>query len=259
MRAIRLIHWHAEEAKERTMRLRLAGYEVDGSTLDKTGLEKLKNRPPDAIVIDLSRLPAQGRDMGLVLRKHKATRHVPIVFVGGIQQKVERVMRALPDAVFTDWDSIGAAIEKAIASPPVDPVVPQSTLNGYAGTPLPDKLGIGPDTKLVIIGAPDGFDKRLGKVMRHARLKKRLSGPVDLVLWFVKSRKALEGRIEKMRDSIGDGHLWIIWPKKTSVARSDLSQKVVRETGLAIGLVDFKVCSVDETWSGLKFTRRKST
>ena len=89
-------------------------------------------------------------------------------------------------------------------------------------------------------------------VRRHAR------GRSDVTLWFTKSLKELEGRIRQMGSRAEKGGLWIVWPKKTSGLESDLSQVIVRKTGLASGLVDYKVCSIDDTWTGLKFTSRKS-
>ena len=79
----------------------------------------------------------------------------------------------------------------------------------------------------------------------------------DVVLWFVRSRRELEGGVGRMGERLGDGRLWIIWPKKASGVVTDVTQQLVREAGLAAGLVDYKVCSVDATWSGLLFVRRK--
>jgi hypothetical protein len=78
----------------------------------------------------------------------------------------------------------------------------------------------------------------------------------DLAIWFAKSQKELEERINKVKSKIGKGGLWIAWPKKASDITSDLSQAAVRKVGLDAGLVDYKVCSIDKTWSGLKFAVR---
>jgi hypothetical protein len=78
-----------------------------------------------------------------------------------------------------------------------------------------------------------------------------------VTLWFTRSRQALEAGIEEIGDWAGQGRLWIVWPKKASGVTSDLTQQVVRRVGLDAGLVDFKVCAVDKTWSGLCFARRK--
>lgn len=142
MRRIRLIHWYAREAAERAARLRAAGYRVEIDPLTTDVLRRIGGKPPAAVVIDLGRIPSQGRDAALALRTSRAARRVPLVFAGGEPEKVERVRGVLPDAVYTDWRRIGGALKRAIAHPPIDPVVPESSLAGYSATPLPRKLGI---------------------------------------------------------------------------------------------------------------------
>jgi hypothetical protein len=139
----------------------------------------------------------------------------------------------------------------------VDPVVPKSLMEGYAGTPLPKKLGIKEGSAVLLVGAPDAFDETLGQLPEGVQLHREPPGGCDLTLWFVRSRQELEAGVERMGASAGKGGLWIIWPKKASGVPSDLSQAVVRRVGLDSSLVDYKVCSVDKTWSGLRFTRRK--
>ena len=78
-----------------------------------------------------------------------------------------------------------------------------------------------------------------------------------LIIWFVKSKRELIQRIERMAAACANAAIWIAWPKKSSGKTTDLTQAIVRESGLASGLVDYKICSIDETWSGLKFTKRK--
>jgi CheY-like chemotaxis protein len=254
MQRVRLIHWHEEEAKERSAKLKAAGYAVDHGVLDAAALRDLKSKPPAAVIIDLGRIPSRGRDLALALREQKATRRVPIVFVEGVPEKVERVRKLLPDAVYASWGRIRGALKRAIASPPSEPVVPRSRMDGYSGTPLPKKLGVKADSVVVLAGAPEGF--QLGKLPNGATVRRQSRGKRDLTLWFVTSSTNLERRIERMGAFAEKGGLWIVWPKKASGQRSDLTQVVVRKVGLASGLVDFKVCSVDETWSGLRFTRR---
>jgi hypothetical protein len=230
---------------------------VDYEPLSASGLRALREDPPCAIVIDLSRVPSQGRDLGLNLRKYKATRHVPLVFVGGTPEKVARVREILPDAVYATWDDIGTTLPFAIENPPVDPVVPASTMAGYSGTPLPKKLGIKPNSTVALDGAPTGFEDTLGKLPEAVTVTRDPGAEAAVTLWFVTSREDLETRIEAMFPAAKTGGLWIVWPKKASGVVSDLSQTVVRETGLASGLVDFKVAAIDATWSGLRFTQRK--
>jgi hypothetical protein len=128
-------------------------------------------------------------------------------------------------------------------------------VSGYSGTPLVDKLGIKPQTRMQFVSEPTNFAEILGVLPPGARVAPR--GPLDLAILFVIKSADLERRFDKLRDRLtSSGMLWVSWPKKTSGVASDLTENVVREIGLAKGLVDVKVCAIDETWSGLKFVRR---
>ena len=257
MYRVRLIHWNVIEAEERAEQLRAAGYEVEHAPLNPANLRALRANPPDAVILDLSRIPSQGRDAAVGLRIHKATRHVPLVFVEGAPEKVDRVQELLPDAVYTTWEEIENPLSKAIAHPPSEPVVPASAMAGYSGTPLPKKLGIKAGSVVALINAPELFEESLGELPEGVHLRRESTSASDVTLWFTRSRAELEGGIETMVPSADKGGLWILWPKKASGIDSDLSQTIVRRTGLDAGLVDFKICAVDKTWSGLRFTRRK--
>lgn len=257
MAYVRLIHWKGEEIEERAERIRSAGYEVISKPLNPARVRELRDDPPLAMVIDLSRLPSQGRDLALNIRKYKATRHVPLLFVEGDPKKVARIKELLPDAVYTSWSQISASLKDAIARPPAEPVVPDSVMAPFRGTPLPKKLGVKASSVVALVNPPEGFEELLGDLPEDVVLHHDACAPADLTLWFTRSRKELESRIEGLAASAEKGGLWIIWPKKSSVVATDLSQNVVREVGLGAALVDFKVCSVDETWSGLRFTRRE--
>ncbi|MBW8010501.1 MAG: DUF3052 domain-containing protein [Chloroflexi bacterium] len=118
-------------------------------------------------------------------------------------------------------------------------------------------MGIKENSVVVLVGAPDDFEATLGELPKGVTLRRGPRGRGEVTLWFLKRRKELGGRIDKMGTFIGEGTLWVIWPKKASKVAGDLTQPVVRKIGLDSGLVDFKVCSVDEVWTGLCFTRRK--
>jgi hypothetical protein len=254
MQHVHLIHWKPNEVDERCARIVAAGYSASGDPFGPALLKSLKEDPPDALVIDLSRLPAQGRDVGLHLRKMKDTRHIPLVFVEGEPAKVARIREVLPDARYSDWSGIGAALTAAINQAPSDPVVPDSVFAPYAGTPLPKKLGIKPGMVVALVDAPDDFEETLGELPEDAVLRRNLRGDPALTLWFVTSRKDLDRRLPRMGRHAPNAGLWICWPKKASGVESDLSQAAVRRAGLDAGLMDFKICAVDETWSGLRFT-----
>ena len=180
------------------------------------------------------------------------------MFAGGDPAKVARVRELLPDAVYTDWAGIRTSLAGAMAHPPPNPVVPASNLAGYSGTPLPRKLGIKPGYAVALVGAPEGFERTLGEMPPDVTLRRRAQGRCDLIVWFVGARRDLERRTARYGAKAGAGGLWICWPKKASGVVSDLSERVVREAGLARGLVDYKVAAIDQTWSGLRFARRKS-
>lgn len=256
MQRVRLIHWKAEEVPERVERL--AGYQVDGRLPAGSGfLRDLADDPPAVIVIDLSRLPSQGRDLALSIRQRKSTRHIPLVFVGGDPQKVQRVRELLPDAVYAHWEQISTALEQAIAKPPAEPVAYDSQFAAYAGRPLVQKLGIKTSTQVALVNAPPDFCQTLGALPEGVSLQNQFGAQCELAIWFVRSTADLQSGIELMARQLGDARLWIAWPKKASKMASDLSQQQVRDKGLANGLVDYKICSIDQTWSGLLFTRRK--
>jgi len=258
MKRIRLIHWNAGEAKERAKRLRAAGYSVDAAPVtSQATMPSLTARLPAAYVIDLSRLPSHGRDVAMILRQRSGSRHIPLVFVDGAAGKVARVRAALPDAFFTTWDRIEASLKKAIEQPPKSPVVPSSNLAGYSGTPLPKKLGIKEGFRVALSGAPGGFERTLGVLPEGALLRRDLRGGGDLILWFVRTVADLNRGIASMAEKVPAGGMWMIWPKQGSELASDIKGDDVRRIGLAAGLVDYKVCAVDATWSGLKFARRK--
>jgi hypothetical protein len=128
---------------------------------------------------------------------------------------------------------------------------------GYSGTPLPQKLGIKPGTSLALVDAPVDFARTIGALPDGVAVRRDTRRESDLTVWFVRSGRDLAGGIAKLAGRVGDGALWIAWPKLGSALASDLREGVVRDAALAAGLVDYKVCAIDGTWSGLKFARRK--
>lgn len=258
MERVQLILWHAAACAERAEALTALGYTVDSRPFSRELLGELRARPPDAVVIDLGRVPSQGRDVAVSLRTYKATRQVPIVFVGGDPRKVARIQTLLPDAACTTWTDIGAGMAHAIAHPPDNPTAPASVMEAYRGTPLVKKLGIKPRATVVLEGAPAGFERLLVGMPADTQVRRAVPFERNLTLWFVRTRQELADGLPQMRSCAKGGGLWIIWPKKASGMESDVSQNVVRATGLAAGLVDFKICSIDATWSGLRFTARET-
>ena len=129
---------------------------------------------------------------------------------------------------------------------------------GYSATPLPKKLEIKEGTRVAMIGAPSDFPKTLGKLPAGAKLQRGITAPRDLTIWFITSRKQLEGDLRRIAPAKGEGSLWIAWPKKASGVKTDVTEDVLREVILPHGLVDRKVCAIDTTWSGLLFSWRRA-
>jgi hypothetical protein len=128
---------------------------------------------------------------------------------------------------------------------------------GYSGTPLPSKLGIKPGAVVAFRSAPAEFATALGELPEAVRVKQRAVAPVDVLVAFFRRRSDLEARLKPLSRAVfADGGLWIAWPKRASGLDTDLTEDVVRELGLAIGLVDNKVCAIDDTWSGLRLVHR---
>ncbi len=127
---------------------------------------------------------------------------------------------------------------------------------GYSGTPLVKKLGIKEAMNVAVIGAPPGFWDELVE-LPEVRLVGKLTKDMDFILFFTTSDRALRMEFPKLKKSLSpSGMLWIAWPKKTSKIPSDLGENRLREIGLKAGLVDVKVCAIDDDWSGLKFVYR---
>ena len=244
---IRLVHWNEDEARERAERLEKLGYKVAW----KMGkgpefLSGVREKPPRAFVIDLSRLPSHGREVALALRSLKATRHVPLVFVEGDREKVAQLRRKLPDAAYTTWRAIGGALKKALGTPLPNPVVPKSVIASEA--PLAKKLGIRAGMKVALLQAPPEFvvpDPPGG-----VTFSPQVTRESDLIVWFVRLRAELEGGIEPVAVWLGKATLWIAWPKGGS---SDLSPLVIRKAAKNAGLKEFKICSIDQAWSGMRY------
>ena len=135
---------------------------------------------------------------------------------------------------------------------------PDSPGAGYSGTPLPRKLGVRPGMVLAWLDAPEGFEATLGELPDGVELAGGLDGHVDLVVCFVTEREVLADRLGPLRAAIRPGGMaWVAWPKQASKVPTTITEDVVRELALPLGLVDVKVCAIDAVWSGLKLVVRK--
>lgn len=259
MASIRLVCWNQDLARERAHVLRDAGFTVDASPLSTSGLiGHFRSKSPAAVLIDLDRLPSHGREVAIVLRNSKSTRYIPIVFAGGLAEKVDRVRRELPDAGFTDWKGVGTALKKALKRALVAPVQPVAHMQRYARASLVKKLGLKPGMKVAVLAASDDFEEKLGELPEGVDLQPKVTRETTLAIWFVRSRKELDAGLEYLIARLPQrGGVWIVHPKQTSRYRVDFNQRDVMATGFAAGLAVSKVCAVDADWSGLMFRRKK--
>src|SRR5437868_9503088 len=133
MSVVRLVCWNPDLAQERARVLQDAGIAVDASPLiPGGGIGQFRANPPGAVLIDLDRLPSHGREVAVALRNSKTTRHIPIVFAGGLEEKVERIRKELPDAQFSGWNGIARALKKALRNAPSEPVQPPTHMERWA-------------------------------------------------------------------------------------------------------------------------------
>jgi len=239
-------------------RLEAAGYAVDREPVaGPEDLKRIAREPPRAVVIDLDRAPARGRDIALALRQRVATRRIPIVFVATDRSVFGR-LKALPlETMHAAPEDIVTAVASALAMPPSGAGPPPAATAGYSGTPLPSKLGIKSGMRVVLVKPPAGFAAIIEPLPADVALRTTNRGPRDITLWFTRSRRELERGMTRIAEAAGDARLWICWPKKTSALVADHTGDDVRRVAVAAGLVDFKVCAVDEDWSGLAFVRRQ--
>src|SRR5262249_18407459 len=138
-----------------------------------------------------------------------------------------------------------------------EPIGSLEPMAGYSGTPLAKKLGIKEGHRVAFISAPVGFSELIGGLPQRVTVKSPVRGPLDLIVFFPESRGELARRLPALRRAMDPAAgLWIAWPKRSSGVETDMTEDVVRELGLAHRLVDNKVASIDETWSGLRLVIR---
>jgi len=257
MPRVRLCHWRESEAAPLIDILRKAGYTVDYPGDKANGsFRTLREKPAFAVVIDLTRLPSHGRHVAAEIRSTKSIRHIPIVFVDGDPEKVERIRKEIPDAVYTSRERLAAALKRA--KPLADPVAPARMMNRTDRTTA-EKLGIKAGSRVALIDPPVDYLRVLGKLPKDASLEEEPEEALPMTLWFVRDPDGYLAGLSRIRKLALASRIWIIYPKGGPKGRpaSGLTQGLVREAALSVGLVDYKVCSVNEVWTGLLFTRKK--
>lgn len=131
-------------------------------------------------------------------------------------------------------------------------------MSGYSGTPLVKKLGFKPGQRIYVKNGPDNYLSLVSPIPERTRFFRRLSNDLDLVHLFVRNTTDLRSALSNTRARIKqNGSIWVFWPKKSSRVPTDVTEDTIREVAFPLGLVDVKVCAVDEVWSGLKLVIRK--
>jgi methylmalonyl-CoA mutase cobalamin-binding subunit len=259
MKRVRLFHWKSEDGLLITDILRRAGFEVDyDAEFSPKHFRAVRDAPPDAVVIDLSRLPSHGREIATALRGNKRTRQVPILFLGGAPEKIVIVRQKLPDAAYCAQARLVAAVRKCIKERPVEPVVPTQMMDRYAARTAAQKLGIAAGSRVAVIDAPRDYARVIGDLPEGVDFDEESWAGCPVTLWFVEEPESFLAALPKMRKAAAISKLWVAWPKKAARKDSQLSETFIREMAIESGLVDYKICSINQTWSGLCFALKKA-
>jgi hypothetical protein len=236
-----VIHRDTLEATARAARLRDLGFDATPYlSIGDKGFRGIRQDPPHAILIDLTRMPSYGRAVGVLLRERKSLGTIPLVFVEGDPEKTAKVRAVLPEAIYTTWAMAPSAIGRAIRNAPPRAIPPRNPV-----TPLLTKLGIRTESRVAMLHPPEGFE--LPGVIPLKR-----ADDADVVMLFFRNSAALGSELPDVTRLMRKGRrVWVLWPKKASGVSGDLSMVRIREMARDVRLVDYKVCSVDETWSAM--------
>jgi hypothetical protein len=254
MLRLRLIHWKQSEAAEYFERLNAAGFSVEYEEQFHPALMKQwRDNPPDALVIDLSRLPSHGKEIAIALRQHKQTRAVPLVFCAGAPEKVNAIRALLPDATYCELSSLAKAVQRSLKKPLKDPVRPPAMMDRYRSRTASEKLGIKEGSTVALLNPPRDIEAILAPLPRAVELRETASGDADAAvhLCFVVSPEDLAQVLSNMRSFAMRSKLWIAWRKGGKAAAGDVTENLVRHQALDLGLVDYKICSLNAVWSGI--------
>jgi hypothetical protein len=250
MSRLRLIHWNAPAAERYIKLLKEPGHRVEYSPeFSPQLMREWRTSPPDAFVIDLTRLPSHGREIAIALRQNKHTRAVPILFCEGEEEKVAKIRAVLPDAVFCPFSHLKSSVRR-LKSPSV-PVVPQAMMDRYAGRTAAQKLGVRAGDAVCLLEPPRDMPTALGDLPPKVSFVE--SPPAAVTLLFATDPQVLRQQLSELRAFAAKTKLWVCWKKGKSMG-GGVSEGLVRETGISLGLVDYKICSVNSVWSGLLFS-----
>jgi hypothetical protein len=253
---LHLIHWKPAEAKPRIAQLSAAGHDVSYSEPGTSGTMKhIRASAPQAVVIDLTRMPSHGKAVAAEIRRSVKLRTMPIVFAAGDPEKVAGVRELFPDALYSTWEQIASALRKA--KPLAAPLLPASAtaFEQYAARPLAQKLGIQPAMKIAVLHPPGHFDRIMADIPPDVEWQERTTRTTQMILLFAESQALLETTFAHAASSRLP--IWVFWPKQAAGKPTDLTQHVARTVGHSFGYTDCKVCSFDATWSGFLFRLKR--
>ena len=255
MARIRLLHWNASEAGKYQRSLIAGGHTVEyEERFEPRLLRQWRAQPPDVFVIDLSRLPAQGREIAIGLRQWPATRRVPIVFCDGAPEKVEKIRALLGDALYCEFSGLRSSVRKALAEPCGEAVIPTPMMKRYSARTTAQKLGIAAGGTVAVIDPPRDYLAVLGDLPSGVQFTE--DGVAFVTLCFIHDLPSLQARMSELRRLARTSKLWFCWPKGKA-AVNGLSSNSIRATAVALGLVDYKICSLSAVWSGMLFAVKR--
>ena len=253
MKQIALLHWKPDEIAE--LARRIQGFRV-APVAPRPGesLKDLERIEAEAVVICLDRMPSNGRAVGYHLRTRKATRHIPIIFVGGEPDKVQKARELLPDATFASWASVSKAVTKAIAEASTTPTKAPI----HVGNPLHIKLGLKPGMKIAVLGAPKPFDTIVRDLPEGIEMTEELDRDADVAYWFVRSLSELELGIHWFESRMPKAKFWILWKRGASKIPDAVSYASLVEIAAGAGYAQYKIVRVDDVWSAAIFGYKRT-
>lgn len=254
MPRVRIVHWKAAQAGPLIEACRGSGFEAEYDAVRGNEVIKLiRANPPDAVVFDLTWLPSHSREVAVYLRGTKYARSIPLIFVDGAPEKIEAIRKVLPDATYTSLRRVRAAIK---AAKPLDhPVRPPGIMERYGSRTVAQKLGIRDGSTVAVIDPPRDYVAALGPLPKNVEVVEDPRSLQSITLWFVNDARAYQAAAAHMRTIAAETKLWVIWRKGQ---RGGLTDRSIREGADEAGLVDYKICAVNEKWSAVALARRKS-
>jgi hypothetical protein len=248
-----LLHWKAEEIKDLAQRLH--GIDVlPYAPVSGEGMKGLAEYSvPDALVVSLDRIPSHGHAVAWHYHSRTATRHVPIVFVGGEADKVAKVREAMPFAIFCSWETAAESVRTAVANPGAVPLAAPKPIS--SNRPMHAKLGLKPGMRIALIGAPAELHRLVPDLDFDVDIVEEPDARTEASFWFVRSASEVDDGLAWIAPRLGPKpRLWVFYRKGKGVTWQSLS-----EAALPYGLAQFKILSLNAEWTGTGFGASRKT